>query len=44
MVQGSSRVMVWSGCNSRQNWFELTWSRVGGPVVDLVDQGVSGRL
>ena len=32
--------MAWSS----QDWFEWTWSRAGGPVVNLVNQGGVGRL
>ena len=27
-----------------QDWFEWTWSRDGGPVVDLINQGGVWRL
>ena len=40
-------VMVWSGCDRHgisSIAIEWTWSRVAGPVVDLVDQKGSGRL
>ena len=27
-----------------QDWFECTWSRVGDPIEELVDQGGFGRI